>query len=69
MSFIAVSVPIIMAPTHIFYRYISLVTMVISNVGFFSHSFTARICKRFVHAPPVFKGTVSLFPVIWAPMT
>ncbi|KAH9976763.1 hypothetical protein BGW80DRAFT_879721 [Lactifluus volemus] len=38
-------------------RYLSLVTMVVSNVGFFSHSFTARICERYIRVYPVFKAT------------
>jgi Ni,Fe-hydrogenase I cytochrome b subunit len=63
---ISVSVPIIMAPAHMFYRYLSLVTMVVSNVGFFSHSFTARICERYIRVYPVFKGTIALSPAIWA---
>jgi hypothetical protein len=66
MSFITASVPIVMAPAHMFYRYISMVAMVTSNVGFFSHNFTARICERYIRVYPVFKGTVSLFSTIWA---
>ncbi|KAA1473047.1 hypothetical protein DENSPDRAFT_881736 [Dentipellis sp. KUC8613] len=36
-------------------RYVSIVVLVVSNVGFFSHSFTQASCHRFYMAAPVLK--------------
>lgn len=37
-------------------RYVSIVTLVISNVGYFSHSFSAKACKNFYMVSVVMKG-------------
>ncbi len=37
-------------------RYISITTLVISNVGYFSHSFSAKACKNFYMVSVVMKG-------------
>lgn len=37
-------------------RYISAITIVVSNVGFFSHSFTEAACRKFYVASPTMKG-------------
>ncbi|KAK0480455.1 hypothetical protein EDD18DRAFT_1018749, partial [Armillaria luteobubalina] len=37
-------------------HYISIVTLVISNVGYFSHSFSANACKNFYMVSVVMKG-------------
>lgn len=36
-------------------RYLSIVTLTVSNVGYFG-SFTKAVCKRYYLATPVFKG-------------
>ncbi|KAI0047718.1 hypothetical protein FA95DRAFT_1558818 [Auriscalpium vulgare] len=36
-------------------RYISILILVVSNVGFFSHSFTAQSCQHYYLAAPVLK--------------
>ncbi|PBK71999.1 hypothetical protein ARMSODRAFT_797474 [Armillaria solidipes] len=36
-------------------RYVSIITLVISNVGYFSHSFSAKACKNFYMASVVMK--------------
>jgi hypothetical protein len=40
--------------SHRFYRYCSIIVMVLSNVGFFYH-FSPNICHRYYHVTPVFK--------------
>jgi hypothetical protein len=41
--------------SHRFYRYCSIIVMVLSNVGFFYHHFSPNICHRYYHVTPVFK--------------
>jgi hypothetical protein len=55
--------PITLSPvtcTYIFCRYISIVALVASNVGFFYHGFTPKSCRHFYYTLPALKGTLSL---------
>lgn len=38
-------------------RYISIATLVVSNVGYF-HDFSSAVCSRYYIVAPIFKGEV-----------
>lgn len=48
---------------HVLGRYLSIVLIIITNVGFFHHGFSPKACDHYFHVGPIFKGT---FPLPYA---
>jgi hypothetical protein len=53
--------------SHIFCRYLSMVLIIVSNIGFFDHHFSPKACSHYTYVPPVFKGVVPVAYTIWTP--
>ena len=48
------------------YRYFSVISITLSNVGFFG-SFSSDACNHFFFISPIFKGAVASFRVFFLP--
>lgn len=43
---------------HTFYRYLSMMAILFSNVGYFYHGFSPNSCAHYGYIAPAFKGMV-----------
>lgn len=42
---------------HVLGRYLSIVLIIVTNVGFFHHGFSPKACDHYFRVGPIFKGT------------
>lgn len=49
---------VIRAVAYLFFRYLSIIVITLSNTGFFHHHFSPEVCAHYGYIAPVFKGTV-----------
>ena len=50
---------------HMFFRYLSIILVVITNVGFFYHHFLQKTCAHYFCIAPVFKGAPPMPCTVW----
>ena len=50
-----------------FCRYLSMMAILFSNIGFFYHGFSPKVCAHYGYLGPVFKGKVPVPYAAWIP--